>query len=99
MKQIYVLLTLFIATSASAQIPSNYYDSADGLTGYELKTELKNIISNGHTDRGYDNLYNAYQTTHTDNYYEDDGSVLDFYSENPTAPDSYFYTHGVNKMR
>lgn len=97
MKQIYFLLIIFISTLASAQIPSNYYDSADGLTGYELKTELKNIISNGHTDRGYDLLYNAYQTTHSDNYYEDDGSVLDFYSENPTGPDSYFYTHIVAK--
>ena len=45
-----------------------------------------NIISTGHEDQGYD-CYNAYETTHSDNIsisgFENDGTVLDFYSENP----------------
>jgi endonuclease I len=97
MNHFYSILLTLISTFAFSQIPSNYYDSANGLTGYSLKTELKNIISNGHTDQGYDALYTAYVTTHSDNYYENDGSVLDFYSENPTGTDTYYYTHGNNQ--
>lgn len=95
MKKFYSGFFLFFSILSFAQIPSNYYDSANGLSGYALKTELKNITTNGHTNQGYDALYNAYETTHTDNYYENDGSVLDFYSENPAGTDPYFYTHGV----
>ncbi|MCK0109301.1 endonuclease [Flavobacteriaceae bacterium S0825] len=92
MKHIY-LYFLFITALVQAQIPSNYYDTATG-TGYTLKTQLYNIVSTGHVDQGYGALYTAYQTTHNDDYYENDDSVLDFYSENPSGNDSYFYTHG-----
>ena len=92
MKHIY-LYFLFITALVQAQIPSNYYDTATG-TGYTLKTQLYNIVSTGHVDQGYGALYTAYQTTHNDDYYENDDSVLDFYSENPSGTDSYFYTHG-----
>ncbi len=92
MKHIY-LYFLFFTALLQAQVPSNYYDTATG-TGYTLKTQLHNIVSNGHVDQGYGALYTAYQTTHNDDYYEDDDSVLDFYSENPSGTDSYFYTHG-----
>ncbi len=97
MKNYYLLFSLLISSLAFCQIPGNYYDSANGLSGYALKTELRNITANGHSDQGYDALYTAYETTHTDNYYENDGSVLDFYSEKPLGTDSYFYTHGVNQ--
>ena len=90
-------MVLFISININAQIPSDYYDSANGLTGYVLKSELSNIISNGHINRGYSNLYNGYVTTDTDNYYENDGSVLDIYSENPNGSDPYNYTHNNNK--
>lgn len=107
MKHIYILF-LFISGLAYSQIPSNYYDSANGLSGYTLKTELKNIVSNGHIARTYDQLYdgngisgsNGYVDTHSDinvssgNNYENDGTILDFYSENPTGSDPYNYTHG-----
>ena len=96
MKKYHLILSLLlISLSAVAQIPSNYYDTATG-SGYTLKTQLNTIITNGHSDQGYGSLYTGYQTTHTDNYYENDGSVLDFYSENPTGTDAYFYTHGNN---
>ena len=95
MKKLY-LCFIILSSYSFAQIPANYYDTATG-SGYTLKTQLYNIISTGHVDQGYGALYTAYQTTHVDNYYENDGSVLDFYSENPAGTDSYFYTHGNNQ--
>ncbi|MGJ8550248.1 endonuclease [Winogradskyella wichelsiae] len=111
MKKNYLLIiTFFVTFIGFAQIPSNYYDSANGLTGFALKTQLKDITSNGHTARTYNQLYNGdgvsgsdgYVDTHSDidvgggTNYENDGTVLDFYSENPTGTDSYNFTHNVD---
>ncbi|WP_225034758.1 endonuclease [Winogradskyella sp. SM1960] len=100
MKHLYLLFLL--ATSITfAQIPSNYYDSADGLTGFELKTELKSIITNGHNDQGYGGLYTGYATVYVDNMeesgYENDGSLLMYYTENPNGPDPYSFFLGTNQ--
>jgi len=102
MKQSYFLIITLITTSIGfAQIPSNYYDSANGLTGYSLKTQLKNIITNGHSDQGYSSLYTGYVTTHSDNVeesgYENDNTVLLFYTENPTGIDTYSYIHDTDE--
>ncbi len=78
-----------------AQIPSGYYSTATG-TGYTLKTQLYNIIK-GHTDNGYAGLYTTYQTSDVDNFYENDGTVLDMYSENPSGTDPYTYTTGTTQ--
>lgn len=75
-----------------AQIPSGYYNTATD-TGYTLKTQLYNIIK-GHTDNGYAGLYTTYQTSDVDNFYENDGTVLDMYSENPSGTDPYNYSTG-----
>ncbi len=94
MKHFYLSLSLIlISISAIAQIPGNYYDSAAGLNGYSLKTELHNIISTGYQQNSYDNLYTGYQTTDVDLYYENDGTVLDMYSEKPAGTDAYNYNH------
>lgn len=77
-----------------AQIPTGYYDSATG-TGYTLKSQLHSIISAGHVDKGYSALYTGYLTTDTDSYYENDGTLLDMYSENPSGLDPYNYSHSV----
>ena len=45
MKKI-TLLLLLITITVQAQIPSQYYDYANGATGYDLKTRLKRIIDN-----------------------------------------------------
>lgn len=90
-----LLSTAFIF--ASAQAPADYYNNAAGLTGAPLKTALKTIIENGHVDHGYDGLYTGYNTTDRDLFFENDGTVLDIYSENPTGADPYNYIPGIKK--
>jgi endonuclease I/chitodextrinase len=75
-----------------SQIPAGYYSTATG-TGFTLKTQLFNIIK-GHTDNGYAGLYVTYQNSDRDYYYENDGTVLDMYSENPKGVDPYNYSSG-----
>jgi len=92
-KKIYFsLLLLFAIGTTFAQIPAGYYDSATG-TGTTLKTQLYNII-HSHTTLSYSDLWNAFYTTDVDNYYENDTTVLDMYSENPTGTDPYNYDFG-----
>ena len=108
MKKLYILFIL-LSSFAFAQIPSNYYDTANGLTGFTLKTKLRDIVTAGHVARTYDQLYDGvgitgsqgYIDTHSDvmtssgNQYENDGTILDMYSENPTGADPYNFTHNV----
>lgn len=86
----FLLSILFI--NAFAQAPANYYNGTAGLTGAQLKSQLKTIITNGHQDLGYGGLWIAYQTTDRDNFYENDGTILDIYSERPSATDPYNFT-------
>ncbi|MBG6109674.1 endonuclease I [Flavobacterium sp. CG_9.10] len=90
MKQIYLLLFLFLFTAGFAQAPAGYYSNATG-TGYALKTQLYNIIKD-HKVNDYAGLYVTYETSDIDNFFENDGSVLDMYSENPTGVDPYTYS-------
>jgi endonuclease I len=92
MKQIYSIALLLFFTASIAQIPAGYYDSATG-TNYALKTQLYNITK-GHTDNGYGGLYTTYQSSDVDHFYENDGTVLDMYSENPSGTDPYNYSTG-----
>ncbi len=94
MKLKLLLLFLLCSLFTFAQIPSGYYSAATN-TGYTLKTQLYNIIK-GHTDKGYDGLYVTYQTSDIDKFYENDGTVLDMYSENPAGIDPYNYSLGTN---
>ncbi|AZA77528.1 T9SS C-terminal target domain-containing protein [Chryseobacterium sp. G0186] len=95
MKKI-ILFSVF-AGLANAQAPAGYYNSANGLSGAPLKTALSSIISNGHMDKGYGGLWTGYKTTDIDKDYENDGSILDIYSEKPTGTDPYKYTPGSNQ--
>ena len=97
MKKILYFLGLNLAFFMQAQIPTCYYDGASGLTGYALKTKLSEIITNGHQDRGYSALMNAYKIGDLDKYYENDNTILDMYSENPNGPDPYNYVPGVKE--
>ncbi len=56
-------------------IPSGYYDPAEGKCGQELLLALHKIIR-GHTKRTYDNLWTDYKTTDCDGT-----KILDMYSD------------------
>ncbi|WOC26481.1 endonuclease [Pseudoalteromonas sp. N1230-9] len=70
--------------------PTGYYVTTQGLTGYALKTELYNIIKD-HNSQGYSAIWSFYDIASRDKYFENDNSILDRYSENPTGQDSYNY--------
>jgi endonuclease I len=75
---------------------SDYYKSAENLTGFTLKTELFNII-NGHTTQSYGDLWTFYSANELDSYYENDGTILDIYSESPNSSDSFTFTSGSDQ--
>ena len=81
--------------NATMSIPAGYYNSATG-TGYVLKTQLSTIISNNYNDRGYIGLYTTYTTSDKDFYYENDGTLLDMYTEQPTGAECEF-TYGIGQ--
>lgn len=95
MKKLFLFFTF--SQLALAQAPAGYYNPANGLSGAQLKTALSNIITNGHQDKGYNGLWTAYKTTDIDKNYENDGSILDIYSERPSSVDPYKYTPGNNQ--
>ncbi|MBN2790323.1 MAG: endonuclease [Candidatus Delongbacteria bacterium] len=82
-----ILSVLLFTYNAVADIPAGYYDTATG-SGYTLKTQLHNIIDD-HTVVSYDALWTHFQSTDVDHYYENDGSPLDMYSEDPDMSDPY----------
>ncbi|WP_299527477.1 endonuclease [uncultured Lutibacter sp.] len=91
-----LLLVYFVTFTIYSQIPAGYYDTAIG-TNYTLKTQLYNIIDN-HTVLSYTpGLWDTYQTSDRDIYYENDGTILDMYSENPTGADPYNYTYSTDQ--
>ncbi len=93
-KSIFTLL-VGIAGFATAQIPTGYYDGTSGLSSQALKTKLSQIVTQGHQDRGYN--WGVFATADRDKYYENDNSVLDIYSENPTGADPYNYKIVTNQ--
>ena len=89
-KSLYILfLAPFLAFS---QIPTGYYNGTAGLSGYALKSKLHSIIDSKHYSYNYSNVTDFYATTDIDTYYENDGTILDIYSENPTGADAYSFT-------
>jgi endonuclease I len=107
MKHIYFL---FLLTSfLSFAQPTGYYDWANGRNGYPLKTALKEIIDANNdglsteylsVDNGYGGLYITYETSDRDNYFEENGTVLDMYSERVDSDgnnlaDNYEYTYEI----
>ncbi|ARN79332.1 ribonuclease [Nonlabens spongiae] len=97
MNKFYItLITVSVFTAQSwAQVPSNYYDSAAGLTGYALKSELANIISANYNAQSYDDLRDLYAISDNDAYYDNGQqttTILDLYSENPNGADPYTFS-------
>ena len=93
MKRIFIaFLMLFGAVAAIAQPPANYYNSANGLTGQQLKVALHNIIK-GHTTISYGEIWNAFWST--DN--KGNGIVWDMYSDRPNGNPPYTYHLGQDQ--
>ncbi|AZA92365.1 Extracellular ribonuclease precursor [Chryseobacterium nakagawai] len=99
MKRILSFFLALIFIGSFAQPSATYYNAANGLTGAPLKTALKGIITSGHQDKGYGGLWTAYYTTDRDinSNFENDGTILDIYSENPTGQDPYNFTVGSSQ--
>lgn len=86
-----LIFGLLLALFATAQ-PANYYNSANGLTGNQLKVALHNIIK-GHTSISYAQLWNAFWST--DN--KGNGVVWDMYSDVPNGTPPYTYYLGTDQ--
>ena len=86
------VFALCLALCAVAQPPTNYYNSANGLTGNQLKLALHNIIK-GHTSISYAQLWNAFWST--DN--KGSGVVWDMYSDRPNGTPPYVYYLGEDQ--
>ncbi len=87
-QRLLMLFVLFISINTLSQIPDNYYQTANGKTGYELKTALYDIIK-GHADIGYSGLWTAYPKTDSRNGNE----VWDIYSDVPGGTPAYIYIY------
>ncbi len=59
------IFLLVIFYTCQGQIPAGYYDSANGLSGDALKTELNNIID-GHSELSYEAVKDALRETDED---------------------------------
>jgi endonuclease I len=93
------LLTLLICFLCSSQnifadIKSDYYrtEHYQRLSGYALKSELKRLITSTHSPQSYGALYSIYLKSDLDKTYENDGSILDIYSERVKGSDPYNYS-------
>ncbi|WP_430812353.1 MULTISPECIES: endonuclease [unclassified Carboxylicivirga] len=79
--------------ASEGDVYTGYYATATGKTGLALKTELGNIISANYTERSYGDLWEIYKQSDI----RSDGTIWDMYSDNPTGPESYTYTPGVDQ--
>jgi endonuclease I len=90
----FITLILVITSSSVlfSQIPSGYYDSAEGLEGQELREALEGIIDN-HLVQSYASLWTHFQVTDP----TPDGYVWDMYSDIPDGTPDYIYTFVVDQ--
>ena len=96
MKHLLIVISLFLSVNLFSQIPSGYYNGTDGLQGDNLRDKLKQIISSGHTQNDYGDLYGYYQST--DNYTGfGDNRVWDMYSMHNDGTANYWYPHKNKK--
>lgn len=97
MKKMTLLFTFFSFTLLHAQIPTGYYDQATG-SGYELKNNLSTIITRNYNQKTYNDLWTLYgNNAFKDQWYENDMTIMDIYSENPSGSDPYNFTYNTDK--
>ena len=95
------LLVFFITIGLFGQVPEGYYDSAEGKSGYELKTAVYNIIK-GHNDRGYTALWTLYASSDilpktATNSETSTNIIWDIYSNNPNGNNPYEFVLNEDK--
>jgi endonuclease I len=95
------ILVLLLSKITFAQPPAGYYNSASGLSGYQLKTALYNIIKD-HNDQGYTALWSFYEYGDTlpqalTNSGVSSDIIWDIYSYNPDGANPYEYVAGSNQ--
>ncbi|NIK72839.1 endonuclease I [Thermonema lapsum] len=92
-RSFFILVAVFLwANSVAGAQPANYYSSAEGKTGYALKTALHNIIKN-HQVQSYSSLWNHFQSTDK----KPNGKVWDMYSDVPGGTPAYEYSFGSDQ--
>lgn len=77
----------------SAQVPENYYASANGKKGAELKTQLFDIIKKPQVS-SYSTLWKFFEKT---DMLPSTGKVWDMYSHNPNGKQSYLFNFRKNR--
>lgn len=93
-KKIYstILFFCFFTLTILGQIPPGYYNSAQGLSGTQLKTALHNIIKN-HNSVSYNSLWTHFQATDK----KSNNKVWDIYSDVPNGTPPYEYVYTSNQ--
>jgi len=83
---------IFLSLLTFSQIPSGYYDGTEGLSGYDLRLKLRDIITSGQQNNSYDALYDYYEQT--DNY--GNNKVWDMYSIHADGTANYWFYFNSN---
>lgn len=83
---------IFFVALVKAQVPTGYYNNAQGLQGLALKQALHNIIDN-HNSVSYNSIWNHFQNTDS----KTNGKVWDIYSDVPNGTPPYSYTFNTNQ--
>lgn len=79
MKKTFTFLLSITTFLSFAQPPAGYYNAAQGLTGFELKTALYTIISTSHNPQTYSSHWAFFETADM----KPNGQVWDIYSNCP----------------
>ena len=91
-KHTFFLLLALASIYAQAQIPSGYYNNAEGKSGNALKIALHDIIK-GHTSISYNpGIWNAFKIL--DRRTDNTDYVWDIYSDIPNGTPKYFFVMG-----
>ena len=92
MKNLWVVIFYFYVASALAQVPSNYYSPAEGLTGYELKSTLHSIIDD-HSVYPYSSSssFDVWDFVNESDL-KTDNTIWDIYSDVPGGNPAYSFT-------
>lgn len=97
MKTLFFTLLLAVPMAATAQVPANYYNGTQNLSGTALQSALHNIIDN-HTVLSYTpGLWDAYYTTDKKPNSGNPGKVWTIYSDKPGQSSPYEFDLGSDQ--